>query len=134
MPKKRAANLKSPIKIPRAKAGDQPATRSMLAMVRRELVELIKQNSLDIKKNSLSIKQNSLDIVGNSRETKSLRQELKADIKRLELKVTKQISEVKAIVHRSNLLVEEQNANNRIVLEGLQAVWERQDRLEKGAS
>ena len=32
---------------------------------------------------------------------------------------------------RMHLLLEEQNANNRIVLEGLQALWQRQDRVEE---
>jgi methionine synthase II (cobalamin-independent) len=32
---------------------------------------------------------------------------------------------------RMQLLLEEQNANNRIVLEGLQALWQRQDRIEE---
>jgi hypothetical protein len=31
------------------------------------------------------------------------------------------------------LLLEEQNSNNRIVLEALQGLWQRQDRLERGA-
>jgi len=32
---------------------------------------------------------------------------------------------------RMQLLFEEQNANNRIVLEGLQALWQRQDRTDQ---
>ncbi len=32
---------------------------------------------------------------------------------------------------RMQLLLEEQNANNRIVLEGLQSLWQRQDSIER---
>lgn len=98
---------RNPIRIPRTKAADQPATRRMLAVVPSEL--------------------------------KAFRSELKQDIKGSEARLTSKItalsadmSELKASVHQSNLLVEEQNANNRIVLEGLQALWERQDRIEQG--
>lgn len=60
-------------------------------------------------------------------EINQVRFDLKKDI----ADVKRDISEVKSMVHRSNLLVEEQNANNRIVLEGLQALWQRQADLEK---
>ena len=36
-----------------------------------------------------------------------------------------------AQIFEMKVLVEEQNANNRIVLEGLQALWQRQDRVEQ---
>ena len=51
--------------------------------------------------------------------------------------MSKEISEIKEMlyethkmIHKTNLLVEEQRADNRIVLESLQALWQRQDRIE----
>ncbi len=76
--------LKNPIKIPPAKADDQPATREMLKIVRGELRE---------------------------------------EIKAVNANLQREISDVKQMMHRSNLLFEEQNGNNRVALEGLQALW-----------
>ena len=42
--------------------------------------------------------------------------------------------EIRAEMVRLATLVEEQNANNRIVLEGHQLLWQRQERLELGPS
>jgi hypothetical protein len=42
----------------------------------------------------------------------------------------KQFAVLRASHLRMEILFEEQNANNRIVLEGLQALWQRQDRIE----
>lgn len=41
------------------------------------------------------------------------------------------LSEIKASYSRMEFLLEEQTSNNWIVLEGLQALWQRQDRLEE---
>lgn len=117
----------SPIKIPKASAGDRPATRRMLHIVRDELrgeIKLLRGeliHSRDELRGEVKLLRDEL-----RGEIKLLRSELKADIHRLSV----EIGEIKIMVHRSNLLVEEQNANNRIVLEGLQTLWQRQERLE----
>ena len=94
------------VRISSAKSEDQPATRKMLSLVREELVQ-----RMDSGFNGLRS-----EIHG----VKSEIQGIKSDINRLE-----------AGQSRMQLLLEEQNANNRIVLEGLQALWQRQDRIEQ---
>ena len=59
-----------------------------------------------------------------------VRDELKSDIRGLEQKMESGFHKLESGNSRMQLLLEEQNANNRIVLEGLQTVWQRQDRLE----
>ncbi len=107
MPKK-PANL-GPIRIPKAKPTDYPATRGMLDRTRQEL---------------------KAEIKGVKAEIKGVRSELNAKIDGVRSELKAEIASLRASVERTNLLVEEQNANNRIVLEGLQALWQRQDRLE----
>lgn len=67
-----------------------------------------------------------------------VRDELKSEIRALDLKiesrfkaVDSRFEEMKTESVRTNILLEEQHSNNRIVLEGLQALWQRQDRIEK---
>ncbi len=60
-----------------------------------------------------------------------VRDELKSDIRGLEQKMESGFHKIEAGNSRMQLLLEEQNANNRIVLEGLQTLWYRQDRLEQ---
>jgi hypothetical protein len=40
-------------------------------------------------------------------------------------------NELRSANSRMQILLEEQNSNNGIVLEGLQALWQRQDRIER---
>ncbi len=114
MPQK-PANL-GPIRIPKAKPTDYPATRGMLDRTRQELKAEIKGVKAEIK--------------GVKAEIKGVRSELNAKIDGVRSELKAEIASLRASVERTNLLVEEQNANNRIVLEGLQALWQRQDRLE----
>lgn len=44
-----------------------------------------------------------------------------------------EIREVRAETQLSNLKLEEQRADNRIVLEGIQALWQKQDQMDKRA-
>lgn len=67
-----------------SKSEDQPATRKMLTLVRKELTR----------------------------------------------KMDSGFSRIDASILRMEFLLEEQNANNRIVLEGLQSLWQRQDRID----
>ena len=60
-----------------------------------------------------------------------LRSEIRSNVRNLESKMESRFAEVKTDLIKVQLLVEEQNSNNRIVLEGLQALWQRQDRIER---
>jgi outer membrane murein-binding lipoprotein Lpp len=68
---------------------------------------------------------------------KEVRNELKSDISSLEHKVDSlekrmdsKFEQVIAMSHRTLTLMEEQRGENRIVLDGLQTLNERQDRME----
>ncbi len=98
-----------PIKIPSARAEDQFVTRKMLWLVRDELKSDIR---------ALDRKIGSIDSRGDS---------LESTIKQINVK----LEEISVDNHRMHILLEEQNSNNRIVLEGLQALWQRQERIER---
>ena len=73
-----------------------------------------------------------------------VRNELKAEIKvvdkkvdslenridSLENKMESKFAEVLVVMHRTQVIVEEQRSENRIVLDGLKTVLDRQDRVE----
>jgi predicted nuclease with TOPRIM domain len=59
-----------------------------------------------------------------------LRSELRSGIQSLESKMEQRFGEMDARFVRMELRLEEQNSNNRIVLEGLQALWQRQERVD----
>src|SRR5262249_18089130 len=61
---------------------------------------------------------------------KEVRAELVAKMESVHQKLGAQIQEVLVSVHRSQTLMEEQRGENRIVLDGLKNVTERQDRIE----
>jgi hypothetical protein len=108
------------IKIPSSRVEDQPATRKMLSLVRDELRS--------------DIRALSLRIGGVETKLGGLRTEFKADMDGLRTKLKADMEELKSSNFKMQLLLEEQNANNRIVLEGLQALWQRQDRIEASAA
>ncbi len=116
-PKKRL----NPIKIPRADADSQPASRKMLSLVRDELNETIEQVRIELKEDIRKVR---IELTGEI-------EQVRGDVAQFRAEMKINFSEIRAITHRTSLLVEEQNANNRIVLEGLQALWQRQDRLER---
>ncbi|MBI3294985.1 MAG: hypothetical protein HYZ71_09680 [Deltaproteobacteria bacterium] len=61
---------------------------------------------------------------------KEVRGELKAEIRSLKKEMTAKIEAVLVGVHRTQALMEEQRGENRIVLDGLSTMLDRQDRLE----
>ena len=83
-----------------------PVTRGMLAGVRTELLQRIDAARAELK---------------------SEIHEVKAEIHQ----VKAEIHEVKAGIARIEVLVEEQNARNRIVLDGITALLSRQDQVEQ---
>ena len=78
-------------------------------------------DSLDHKVDSLSHRVDSLDRKVDSLDYKidSFRNELKGDIQ-----------QVLVSVHRTEVLMEEQRGENKIVLDGIKNLWERQNRIE----
>ena len=61
----------------------------------------------------------------------ALRTEIKSDIKNLENQIVDLKDFIKSEMHQMKLLIEEQNARNIFVLDGLTNLFDRQDRLEK---
>ena len=82
-----------------------PATQAMLYEVRDELIERIDSVKHELKS----------EFTGLKSEFHGLRSDVHG---------------IKAEVHRIALLVEEQNARNAIVLDGLTSLFARQDRVE----
>jgi len=115
---------KTTTRFPSAKAGDQPATRSMLKLVKGELKEEISKSKYSLEAKIIKM--------GSGLERKMGYLDNRLSKVEVDLKEVKgEISEVKIMMHKSNLLLEEQNANNRIVLEGLQVLWQKQEQIDK---
>ncbi len=95
--------------MPSADADDQLTTRRMLYLVRDELKSDI--GVLDRKISAL---------------------ELRMDLGFHELKG--EFHKFQGSLSRMELMLEGQKANNRVVLEGLQGLWQHQDRLENTVS
>jgi chromosome segregation ATPase len=125
-----AKNSSNPIRIPSARAGDQPATRKMLTLVRNELRSDIRslERKMEARFASLDSRFTSIDSRFSSIDSR---------FSEIDSRFAQQDSRFDALdsrLSRMELLLEEQNSNNRIVLEGLQALWQRQDRIERRSS
>jgi uncharacterized protein YPO0396 len=116
-------------------AGEVPVTSAMLAGVRSEVLHRIDQSReearadttrLDGKIDSVKVELKT-DIQRLDGTIDALRAELKAGIH----EVKADIHEVKASVVRIEVLVEEQNARNKIVLDRITALLSRQNQLEQ---
>jgi hypothetical protein len=103
-------STKQSISLALKKRRDLPATRHMLSLTRQEL---------------------KADLTAVRTEIKQMHFDMKQFETRIDLRLEKEFSEMRSMIHRQNVLIEDQNANNRIVLEGLQALWQRQDRMER---
>lgn len=83
----------------------------------------------------LSVPIHSTDVLVTQKMLYAVRDELKQDIagSKIEIKSEMEValSGVKSEIHRLALLVEEQNARNKIVMDGLTELFYRQDRVEK---
>jgi chromosome segregation ATPase len=157
------------LRIPSAKAGDQPATRRMLSLVRDELKSEIRTlerkmdsrfdrmesrfdghdsrfKSIDSQFKSIDSQFKSVDsrFKNIDSQFKSIDSRFKNIDSRFinidsQFKIVDsrfndmeaRLEEIKSEQIRCNILLEEQNSNNRIVLEGLQALWQRQARVEE---
>ncbi len=131
MTKKPPIKRQNPIKIPKTDPDSQPASRKMLKLVRDELKEDVSQVRAEVSQLRVEIRTEMSQFCTEIRaEMTQFKTEVRSEVAQLRTEMKINFSEVKAMAHRTSLLVEEQNANNRIVLEGLQALWQRQDRLE----
>lgn len=95
------------------RADDVPVTRRMLYLVRDEL---------------------KADLGSLRGENKSIKGEIaviKGEIASIKGEMASMRSEMTSGIHRIALLVEEQNARNAFVLDGLNVLFHRQDRIEK---
>lgn len=110
------------------KEKDLPATRGMLWLVRTELKEEMNagfhQVGSAIAKISVEIGRMSSEMSQMRSDMSQMRSELKSEMSQLS-------SEMKSELARQGVLIEEQRADNRIVLEALTGQAQRQDRLER---
>ena len=128
-------------KTPSTSTDAQPVTRKMLQVVRREVKSEIRALSLkmDSKFKELDSKFFNIDSRFTSIDSRFIALDsrfLAIDSRFSEqdskfLRIESKLEDMSAKIERSNLLFEEQNSNNRIVLDGLQALWQRQTRLEQ---
>ena len=111
------------IQIPSAKSEDLPATRKMLSLVRDEILHKL-DSGLGAVRSEMESGLGAVrgEIAGLRSEFHGLKSEFQG--------FKSELSDIKASNSRMLLLFEEQNANNRIVLEGMQALWQRQERIE----
>ena len=129
---------------------DVPVTKAMLELTEKRLEEKIESAKLELKSEIGSVRTELRAEIGTVRtelraEIGTARTELRAEIGtartelgaeigsvKSELQAVKAaIHDVKSEVHRLAILIEEQNARNKIVLEGLTGLFQRQDRIEK---
>ncbi len=110
----RKETSKNLITIPSAQSDDQPASRKLLWAVRDEL-------------------NTKMDGIESRLESKLDYGFQKIDLRFQEVndRVKEQGAYFGLKIQEMKVLFEEQNSNNRIVLEGIQALWQRQDRIEK---
>lgn len=102
-----------------ARASEVLVTQAMLYKVRDELKDFVKSEIHGLKSEIRGLKSENHGIKSEIHEMKSEIHEIRSDIHGL-----------KSEVHRMAVLIEEQNAKNSIVLEGLAGLFHRQDRLE----
>ncbi len=114
---------KFPIKIPKTKIGDQPVTRALLKLSIKELKSEIMASERRLE----------LKFVGLKSEFGQLRGEfaqLRGEFAELRAFIVAAVANIEVKINRSSILAEEQRNDNRIVLEGLAGIWERQQRHE----
>ncbi len=112
---------------------DLPASVGIVMETREELLNKMDatKHHFDGKFNELKsdVKQLNSDVSVLKVDVKQLKtdvSELRVDVKQLKT----DMSEVKSTVHRIQAIVEEQRNENRIVLDGLKTMIDRQDRVE----
>ena len=105
-------------------AAELPATRGMLGEVRNELLERIDQSKDELRGEIHQVKD---ELRGEIHQVKTELSQIAIGLHA----VQGGLHAVRADMARIAFLVEEQNARNKVVLDGLVAVISRQDRLEQ---
>jgi hypothetical protein len=107
------------VRLSSAKSDDQPATRKMLKLVRRELIHRMDSgfNRMEARFSEIDARFSSIDGRFSSIDARFS-------------SIDARFNNLEGSNARMELLFEEQTANNKIVLEGLQAMWQRQDFME----
>ena len=136
---KRGSLVKRPLP---ERSRDVPATQGMLEGVRSELKSEIRSvrsemnsrfievhSKIDATSASLNARMDALDASLNARMD-ALDASLNARMDALSAKIDAQFETMNATLFRMAVLSEEQRAENRIVLEALTGMMQRQDRLE----
>jgi chromosome segregation ATPase len=115
---KRPARSSSRLTAPTA--GELPATRAMFTGMRTELLDRIDQSKNELRAEIHGVK---AEVAGVKAEIHGVKAEIHG--------VKAEVAGLKAEVARVAFLVEEQNARNKIVLDGLAAYIDRQERVEQ---
>lgn len=122
------------------KTKDLPVTHEMLFAVRDELKELIKVESkkndarfkdIDAKFDHIDARFDNIDAKFKNVDAKF--KSIDAQFKNIDARfdrVDSNIAEIKSMFHQSMLRFEEQRSENKVVLEALQGLAHRQNRLE----
>jgi chromosome segregation ATPase len=137
VPRKAAPRKAAPARnaVAAPTAAEVPVTYAMLREVRTELLERIDQAKAELRSDMQRMEARldaKIDAQGIS--LRSEMAELRAEVKEVKADLTALRGEVhgmRAELARVASMVEEQNARNRIVLDGLMAYIDRQNRLEK---
>ncbi|MGK5090116.1 hypothetical protein WDW86_21410 [Bdellovibrionota bacterium FG-2] len=119
MPKKNVAKKTDATPSFLSSAKDLPATQGMLQLVRAEL-------KADIRSLSSEMKAGFNQIDSKFSQVDSKFSQVDSRFNQVDSKLERVLSDVARI----GVIVEEQNANNRVVLEGLTGFWQRQERVE----
>lgn len=115
---------------PRAKpivrSDDLPATQGMLIHLQKQFRQDLRasEKRTDARFNQIDAKFSQIDARFNQIDARF--SQVDAKFNQLE----SQISTVLSEIHRLAILVEEQNARNKYVLDGYEQIFQRQDRLE----
>ncbi len=131
MPKRTVSDKKMTPFVPAKK--NLPATQEMLRRVRNELKAEMKAGfkNVESKFDQMESRFNQIDSKFSQNDSRfsqieSRFSQIDARFNQTDAKMELVLSEVARI----GVLVEEQNSNNRIVLEGLSGLWQRQEQFE----
>lgn len=130
---KPAKASKKVVKYPRS-AGDVFATQKMLYSVRDEVIAHTEKKFQQTEVRFHELKSEIHEVKVVIHEVKSEIHGVKSEIHGVKSEVhglKAQISQLDKSMHRIALQVEEQNNRNKIVLDGLSQLFERQERIEK---
>lgn len=119
------AKSRSELKFP-TQSKDLPATQGMLQLVRSELKSEMKAGFRNVDSKIEQVHSDVARVGSDVAQVRSEVAQVRSDVARL----SSEVAQVTSEIARVGLLVEEQNSRNRIVMEGLTGLFQRQDRVE----